>query len=76
VSIREEGEAGVGAGSPYNVGYHVRTAWRLLVSAWQGILTALIYVFMTGSVVWLPVLVLIWLLVRRYRRAREARPVT
>jgi len=34
----------------------------------QGILTALIYIVIDGVVIWLPVLLLIWLIIRRRRR--------
>ncbi len=68
VSLYEEGTAAVGPSGPYDVVYHLRTAHRVLISILQGLLTALIYLVIDGVVVWLPLLVLIWLIVRRRRR--------
>jgi len=68
VSFHEKGPAVVGPSGPYDILYHVRSAYRVLVSMLQGILTALIYIVVDGVVIWLPVLLLIWLIVRRRRR--------
>ena len=68
VSFHEKGIAVVGPSGPYDILYHVRSAYRVLVSMLQGILTALIYIVVDGVVIWLPVLLLIWLIVRRRRR--------
>ncbi len=68
VSLYEKGPAVVGPSGPYDILYHVRSAYRVLVSMLQGIVTALIYIVIDGVVVWLPLLVLIWLIVRRRRR--------
>ncbi len=68
VSLYEEGTAAVGPSGPYDVVYHLRTAHRVLISILQGLLTALIYIVIGGVVVWLPLLVLIWVIVRRRRR--------
>ncbi len=68
VSLYEKGPAVVGPSGPYDILYHVRSAYRVLVSMLQGILTALIYIVVDGVVIWLPVLLLIWLIVRRRRK--------
>jgi len=68
VSFHEKGIAVVGPSGPYDILYHVRSAYRVLVSMLQGILTALIYIVVDGVVIWLPVLLLIWLIVRRRRK--------
>jgi len=68
VSLCEEGTAAVGPSGPYDVVYHLRTAHRVLISILQGLLTAVIYVVIDGVVIWLPLLVLIWLIVRRRRK--------
>ncbi len=68
VSLYEKGPAVVGPSGPYDILYHVRSAYRVLVSMLQGILTALIYIVIDGVVIWLPVLLLIWLVSRRRRR--------
>ncbi len=68
VSLYEKGPAIVGPSGPYDILYHVRSAYRVLVSMLQGILTALIYIVVDGVVIWLPVLLLVWLIVRRRRR--------
>jgi len=68
VSLYEKGPAVVGPSGPYDILYHVRSAYRVLVSMLQGILTALIYIVVDGVVIWLPVLLLIWLIARRRRK--------
>ena len=68
VSLYEKGPAVVGPSGPYDVVYHVRSAYRVLVSMLQGILTALVYIVVDGVVIWLPVLLSVWLIVRRRRR--------
>jgi len=68
VSLYEKGPAVVGPSGPYDILYHVRSAYRVLVGMLQGILTALIYIVVDGVVIWLPVLLLIWFIVRRRRR--------
>jgi len=67
VSLYEKGPAVVGPSGPYDILYHVRSAYRVLVSMLQGIVTALVYIVVDGVVIWLPVLLLIWLIVRRRR---------
>ncbi len=72
VSLQEIGTAVVAPAGPYDVMYHLRSALRLLVSSLRGILTALIYIIIDGCIVWLPLLILLWLVVRRQRaRQRE-----
>ncbi len=68
VSLYEKGPAVVGPSGPYDILYHVRSAYRVLVGMLQGILTALIYIVVDGVVIWLPVLLLIWLIIRRRRK--------
>jgi len=68
VSLYEKGPAVVGPSGPYDILYHVRSAYRVLVSMLQGIVTALVYIVVDGVVIWLPVLLLIWLIIRRRRK--------
>ncbi len=71
VSLYEEGTAAVAPSGPYDIAYHLRSAYRLLILILQGILTALIYLVIDGAVVWIPVIALIWLLARRQRARRQ-----
>ncbi len=71
ISIQEAGSAAVAPSGRYDVVFHLRSAYLVLVHLGQGILTALIYLVIGGSVLWLPVVVLIWIFVRRRRAGRR-----
>lgn len=72
VSVRffERGEAAVAETTKYDLGYHLRSAVRSLALIARAILTTTIYVLISGSVLWVPLLVII--LVVRWRRKRAA----
>ena len=72
VTVRffERGEAAVAETTKYDLGYHLRSAVRSLALISRAILTTTIYVLISGSVLWVPLLVLI--LVVRWRRKRAA----
>lgn len=72
VSLIEPGIAAVADQGPWRVVYHLRTAWRTLVRILEGLLYVVIYVTIAGSVVWIPLGLVIWWAVRRSRRRRAA----
>jgi hypothetical protein len=73
ISLSEEVPAGVGKVGPWNLGYHLLSALKALVSAVRGLIIAVIYAALPGAVVWVPLVLLIrWL--RRRARARRAVP--
>ena len=72
ISIREAGSAAVAPSGRYDVVFHLRSAYLVLVRLVQGILTTLIYLVIDGAVLWVPAVVLIWIFVRRQRaRSRQ-----
>lgn len=73
ISLNEQVPAGVGKVGPWNLGYHVVTAWQALAGAIRIVIVAVIYILVTGVIVWLPLL-LVGLWIRRWlRRRREQR---
>lgn len=73
LSLHEYGEAPVQETAGWRILYHLRGAWRGLVGAVQWIVTALIYIVITGAVVWVPLLIVIALIRRWVGRRRAAR---
>lgn len=68
VSLIEPGLAAVADQGPLRVVYHLRTAWYTLLRILEWLVYFIIYVVIPGSVIWVPIL----LLVRRARaRARR-----
>ncbi len=68
VSLTEPGLAALAEPGPWRIGFHLRTAWHTLTRIIEGLVYFVIYVVVAGSVVWLPIAVLI----RRARRRRAA----
>ena len=69
--LSEKSEAAVPEAGKYEVAFHLRTAGRALAGLLQDILTIMIYFVLVGWVFWLPLVLLVWLVVRR-NRARKA----
>jgi hypothetical protein len=69
ISFFERGEAAVAESGPFSISYHLVSAWRALVGLLRAIVTMVIYVVIVGWVFWLPVVLLIWLVRRRRRKA-------
>lgn len=66
ISLNEQVPSGVGKIGPWNLGWHLRSAALALVEIVHFLVIAIIYVALAGSVVWIPLLVvLLW---RRKRR--------
>lgn len=72
LTLNEQGPVGIGKVGPWNLSYHVLHAISGLGRALRGLLIALIYVLLTGAVVWVPVLLLVLWLRRRAARRRAA----
>jgi hypothetical protein len=75
LTLNEEIPAGVGTIGPWNLGYHIRNAFRAFVSGMGQLLTALIYIALPGALVWVPLLLIILWIRRVIRRRRAARQV-
>ncbi len=73
ISLHEYGDSPVHAPAGWRLSYHVRGAWRSLRAAVQSVVTALIYLVITGSIVWVPLLTVILLIRRWAHRRREMR---
>ncbi|MGC9319770.1 MAG: DUF4349 domain-containing protein [Armatimonadota bacterium] len=73
ITLIEYGEAPVEETTAWKLSYHLKGAWRGLVRAVQAVVTALIYIVITGAVVWVPLAIAIWLIVRHIRRRRQQR---
>lgn len=73
LSLYEYGEAPVQETAGWKIAYHVKGAWRALVGAVQGLVTALIYLVIAGAVVWVPLVIVIVLIRNWMRRRRERR---
>ncbi|MEA3399601.1 MAG: DUF4349 domain-containing protein [Armatimonadota bacterium] len=71
ITLTEYGEAPVEETAAWQIAYHLKGAWRGLVRAVQAVVTALIYIVITGAVVWIPLVIAIWLIVRYRRRQKE-----
>lgn len=61
--------------STYSAIFHVRSAVKGLIRVLQGILTFFIYFFIVGWVVWGPLAVIVWVVVRQGRRTRARQAV-
>lgn len=72
VSLIEPGLAAVAEQGPWRVGYHLRTAWHTLLRTLEGLLYLVFYVTIVGSVIWVPVVLLVLRARRRARRRRAA----
>jgi hypothetical protein len=72
VYLTEPGEAAVAEPGGWRLGYHVRTAWNMLGRIIEAVAYFIIYVVIAGAVVWVPIALLVWWLVRRARRKRAA----
>jgi hypothetical protein len=68
VRLSERGEAAVPQPERYSLRYEIRSAARVAVDLVRNLITAAIYLVIVGWVVWVPVLLLIWLIWRRRRR--------
>lgn len=69
VNLNEEIPAGVGKIGPWNLGYSVLRAMRAGLSILRGLLVAVIYIILSGWVIWLPLVLIIWWVKRRRRAA-------
>ena len=59
ISLHEYGEAPVQQAAGWRLAYHVKGASRALTGAVQSVMTALIYLVITGAIVWVPLAILI-----------------
>ena len=66
VSLSELGQAVIGPTRGWRVVYHARSAGRVLVAVVRGLITAVIYIAVVGSPLWVGLG--LWVLVRRRRR--------
>ena len=76
LTLSEKGEAPI-AEEEYSVAYHLRGAGRTITRLLQNLLTFAIYFVLVGWVFWLPLVAIIWLIVRRHRlhpRPQRANP--
>jgi len=69
VMVYEPGEAPVPQTGAYSLLFHLRGAVRALTVIARGILTTLVYVTISGAVLWVPALAIV--LIVRYRRRRR-----
>ncbi len=79
ISLYEPGQAPIEAPDGWELGYHLRGAWLALVRAFRGVVYAIIWIVVTGSVIWVPLLIVIlllrrWAIRRRAERARAQEP--
>ncbi|HCA47893.1 MAG TPA: hypothetical protein DEP45_11245, partial [Armatimonadetes bacterium] len=79
ISLYEPGQAPIEAPDGWELGYHLRGAWLALVRAFRGVVYAIIWIVVTGSVIWVPLLIVItllrrWAARRRAERARAQEP--
>ena len=75
ITLYEPGEAPIEKPEGWKVGYHIRGAWSALVSAFRSLVYGVIWVVIAGSVVWIPLLIVIWLIRRWALSRREKREV-
>jgi hypothetical protein len=73
IALYEPGDAPVEEPEGWKIGYHVRGAWSALVGAFRKLVYGLIWIVITGSVVWIPLAIIIWLIRRWAIRRREQR---
>jgi len=76
ITLTEYGPAPVEDTGGWRIVYHLKGAFRALVGAIYRLVVALIYIVITGAVVWVPLLIVIALIrswVRQRRAARAAR---
>ncbi len=71
ISLYQLGEAPVDEPEGWRLGYHIMGAFRGLLGAIQWLVTAGIYILISGAVVWIPLLLII-LWIRRVVRRRRA----
>ncbi|MGI5819326.1 MAG: DUF4349 domain-containing protein [Armatimonadota bacterium] len=76
ISLYEPGMAPIEQPDGWRIGYHLRGAWLALVGAFRSLVYGVIWIVIAGSVVWVPLAVVIllirrWALRRRAERERE-----
>lgn len=73
ITLYQLGEAPVEEPEGWKIGYHLRGAFNGLVSAIRGLVIGLIYIVISGAVVWVPLLLIVLWIRRVVRRRREQR---
>ncbi len=73
ITLYQLGEAPVEEPEGWKIGYHLKGAFNGLVGAIRGLVIALIYILISGAVVWIPLLLIVLWIRRVVRRRREQR---
>lgn len=73
ITLNEPGEAPIDEPEGWKIGYHLRGAWMALVRAFRGLVYGVIWIAVAGAVVWIPLVIVIWLIRRWALRRRAAR---
>jgi hypothetical protein len=60
ITLYEPGEAPIEKPEGWKIGYHLRGAVSALISAVRSVVYGVIWVVIAGSVVWIPLLIVIW----------------
>lgn len=73
ITLYEPGEAPVEEPEGWKIGYHLRGAWLALAQAFRKLVYAIIWIVIAGSVVWIPLAIVIWAIRSRAIRRRAQR---
>jgi len=72
ITLHEPGEAPIQEPEGWKIGYHLRGAINALIDAVRGVVYGVIWIVIAGAVVWIPLVIVIWL-IRRWAINRRAR---
>jgi hypothetical protein len=73
ITLYQLGEAPVEEPEGWKIGYHIKGAFNGLLGAIRGLIIALIYILISGAVVWIPLLLIVLWIRRAVRRRHAAR---